>query len=252
MRIVRRSVGIILLLLIAALATATFSTYRASQHVPDFYTQALDLDAEHVTEASQELESAVTMLYSDAVNQDEWFARFSDRQINAWLAVELLEKYGEWISEDARDPRVKITPEGIAFAVRVDEGALRVVYSFQIDLYLSEPNVLAFKLREARAGRLPIPLASVVKEVTTTADNMEYPLRWKRDAGYPVALAPLHPQFDEESNELRIDKIELADGAIYLSGTTVPGDGSSCSPPGDTDADQEIAFQLRDHITRQR
>ncbi|MCA9245809.1 MAG: hypothetical protein KDA42_01810 [Planctomycetales bacterium] len=255
MRLIRRSVGIVLTIVVAVLAVAAFSAYRASQHVPEFYTEALELDVEQFSQVSQELESRVTMLYSDARKDEKWYAHFTDRQINAWLAVNLLEQYGDWISEDAHDPRVKIAPDGITLAVRVDEGALQVVYSFEMDLYLNEPNELAFRLRKARAGKLPIPLATVVAEVSATAEDMEYPLSWKQVEGDPVALAPIHPQFDEDNNELRIDKIELREGAIYLTGTTVAGEGMS-EPPSSggllSQNAEEVAFQLRDHIKRQR
>ena len=122
MRKVHKRLALVLVAVLAALAIAAHSAYRASQHVPEFYAEAMQLDVEHAARASQELESRVTMLYSDVVNQEQWYAQFTDRQINAYLAVDFMEDYGPWISANVFDPRVKITPAGIVLAVRIDQG----------------------------------------------------------------------------------------------------------------------------------
>lgn len=198
--------------------------YRASRHVPEFYTQALALDSETQEEARQQFESGVTMLYSDAQKEGTWYAVFTAKQINAWLAVDLRKKHGELIPGTVQDPRVAIRPEMITLAVRYEKDSVKTIFSFDVDVYLAEANVIAFRLHKARAGALPVPMKTVLEHVTKTAKRLEVPLRWEQKDGDPVALLTIIPERDDDDRYLVLDDIELHDGELYLSGRTVGAD----------------------------
>ena len=214
---------VFLFLGLAALAGAFFlGTYQAYQHVPDFYSDALTAKPEEQREASQELSSRVTMLYSDAQREGDWKALFTQDQINGWLAVDLVEKHGDLLPPTIQDPRIEITEEAVTVALRIQDEAMDAVFSLEIEPYLAESNVVAFRLRRARAGALPVPMSEVLAHLKNAADHIDLPLRWAQVDDDPVALLTIVPQRDKDDNELQLDILELHDKEIFFSGSTVP------------------------------
>lgn len=242
--------GIALTLLIALEVT-----FLASRHVPEFYVGVLELDAERASEASQELESRVTMLYSDAARDGDWYAQFTDDQINSWLAVDLVNLYREMLGEAVHDPRVKISPEGVTLAARIDEGVFSVVYWFSIEVYLTQPNQLAFRIRKAHVGKLPLPMERVIEEVSVAARNHQIPLRWTQVEGDPVGIVSITPRQVAGGQELCVEKLELLDGELLLAGVTLRHSEHLKKDSESRSADAgspTAALYLDDHVKLQR
>lgn len=217
-----RNVAFVLLGL-AGLGCAFFlGTYQAYRHVPDFYATALTIKPEEQREASQELSSRVTMLYSDTQQQGDWKALFTQEQINGWLAVDLVEKHGKVLPPTIHDPRVEITDEAATLALRIQDESIDAVFSLSMEIYLAESNVVAFRLRKARAGALPVPMSEVLLHLTAAAEHLNLPLRWTQVEDDPVALLTIEPQKDSDDNVLHLDVLELRDQEIFFSGRTVP------------------------------
>lgn len=231
---------LVLAMVFTVIGLVLLAGYLASQSVPAHYQQALQLDAESHQEASRELESRVSMLYSDARQAGSWQALFTTDQINGWLAYDLINKHRELIPDNINNPRVWITPKMFTLAFQVDDGGFATVFSVGVEAYMSEPNVLALRLRQARAGALPIPLGSVLEQVTTIANNLNLPLRWAEVSGDPVALVTIAPQRDQENRVLSLEKLELHEGEIYLSGRTLEG-GTSGVPSAPASPNSELA-----------
>src|SRR5687768_11397356 len=89
----RRVAGVAAVVLIIALALTGFSVYRAAQHVPRFYEEALAVDPVEQRQAGEELERLALDLHNEVQRAGDWEAVFSEDQINGWLAVDLEEKF---------------------------------------------------------------------------------------------------------------------------------------------------------------
>lgn len=216
-------IGLFLIFGLAALGTAFFfGTYQAYRYVPEFYEEALTTKPEEQREASQELSSRVTMLYSDSQQTGDWKAIFTQEQINGWLAVDLVEKHGKVLPPTIHDPRVEISPETLTLALRIEDESINAVFSLSVEIYLAESNVVAFRLRKARAGALPIPMSEVLVHLTAAAEHLNLPLRWTQVENDPVALLTVEPQKDSDDNVLHLDALELHDQEIFFSGRTIP------------------------------
>ncbi len=108
-------------------------------------------------------------------------------------------------------------------------------------MYVSEPNVIACRLRRARAGRLPLPLGQVLDTVTEAARRMDLPLRWAQTDGDPVALVTVFP--DREDKQLTtLRTLELLDGEIYVAGTTDQAEKAG-APGAPTSERSDVARQ---------
>ena len=73
---------------------------------------------------------------------------------------------------------------------------------------------------QARAGRLPWPLAAILDGTAEAARRHSLPLAWRRADGDPVALFTIPPVRDEDGKRVRIEALQLGDGEVYLAGTT--------------------------------
>ena len=221
----RRLIKIVLLTLTGLtvlVVVLMFAAYRATQHEPDFYSDAMQADPVRQQEAGDELERRVLELHNNARHEGDWTAVFSDEQINGWLAVDLPKKYPRALPAGASDPRVAITEGQALLGCRFESDRLSTVVSLAVSVDLSEEeNVLAIRISKARAGALPVPLKRWLESITKGARRAGVPLRWGQLKGDPVALVPISIRHKElKDRQLVIESIELLDGEIRLAGRT--------------------------------
>ena len=193
--------------------------YLASQHVPAAYRRALDADPDEQVRASNETVRKALAI-SGASKHDKWHVRFSADEINGWLAVDMPKKHPELLPPEFSDPRVTITPQQMTLFCRYHGGSVNRVLSLTADAYVAEPNVVALRIRRARAGALPLPLGEILDQISQEARRQRFRLQWKKKQGDPVALIPIELQTFDKEHVLRIEAVELRQDELYVSGTT--------------------------------
>jgi len=206
--------GLLVLLL------ALVAVYWATQQVPEFYETALRVDPAKQVEASDQMLQQATALASDVKNKRQWRTLFTAEQINGWLAVDLPKNHASSLPPEVSDPRVQIQPEELTLACRYEGHGVKTVLSLSVDLYLAKPNVVALRIKKARAGQLPLPLDKVLDTVSQVASHLDLPLHWQQEDGDPVALVTIPPQRGNDDKLIHIESLALADGEIYLAGST--------------------------------
>ena len=192
------------------------------RRVPAFYQVALDQDVEVQSVASDECLRLAAGLASDLQRTGRWQATFTAEQINGFLAVDLAKNYPDALPPEMDNPRIEIQSEQATLACGYTQGGQATVISISFDLFLSAPNVAALRVHSVRAGALPVPLSSVLEAITKAARSCDLNIQWRQSHGDPVALVMLPDASDERGRALRLDAIELRDGAIYLAGETIP------------------------------
>jgi hypothetical protein len=223
--------GLIALLLLAATA---FVLYRGTQHVPEFYQQALapTVSPQQQFEVGDDFEREVLELHNSATKPGRWEAEFTAEQINAWLASVLPRNHPQALPVEVREPRVKLTAQSAQLAWRLQTERFETVISLQADVYLTDqPNQIAVRLHAVRAGWVPIPLSQILERVSEAARRGGVDLSWSQQDGDPVALLRVptrHPEF--EDREFSLEQIELADGRLRLAGQTTRGPGGGMRP----------------------
>lgn len=203
-----------------AVVVGLFALYWATQYVPDFYRRALAVDPKEQEKASDEMLQNTAALVSDVKTKDRWQARFTAEQINGWLAVDLRRNYKQSLPESVRDPRVSIAEDEMTLACTYESGGFESVLSLVVDPYLplSTPDVIALRIRRARAGLVGLPLQKVCDGISQAARSTKFGLTWSAPDGDPVALISL-PETQGGRRRVRIETLQLRDGEIYVAGT---------------------------------
>ena len=219
----RRLLWAAIVILVAG-ALGLWLLYRATQHVPDFYQQAVaeQFAPQYLRQTCDQLERQVLELHNHARREGSWEAKFTEQQLNAWLAVDLERKFSQILPRGVRDPRVKISPDNVQLACRYKDEHWQVVLSLTVAVFLTDtPNELAVRIREVHAGRVPLPLKQVLDEVTTQARQRALPLRWSQEQADPVALIQIPTQAEQNrGREMILESISLRDGSVLVTGRT--------------------------------
>jgi len=212
----------IVLALAATAAIALFSVYRAARSVPEFYQRALSAKPEEQKEAGQKFEQQALELHNQARRAGRWEARFTEDQINGWLAAELPVKFPKLLPGGIADPRVAIDKSAVQLALRYDKGGTQTVVTLSGQVQLTaEPNELAVRIDAVRAGLVPLPFARFRDEIAERAAKAGYPLHWTEVDGTPVALLRL--PLDErqfKGRRLIVEELALNSGELVVAGRT--------------------------------
>ena len=215
--------GCLAIVLIALAAGIYF--YRSLQHVPEFYSQALAKPAAEPAKAAYKFEQEVLELRNDVRREGNWQATFTAEEINGWLASDLPVKFPRALPRQVSDPRVAITPEMILVACKYADARFNSVVSIGAKPEMTkEPNVIAIRIKQVRAGALPVPLANFLEQIAQHTAKAGVPLRWGEEGGDPVAYITLpmdQPEF--QGKTLRVELVELKEGALVVSGKTEGG-----------------------------
>ena len=206
------------LLLLAGIGAVAF--YRAAHYVPEFYQQAVEVEPVQQQAASEVMIKRATDLASDVQKSGPWQATFTAAEVNGWLAVDLVKNHAGMLPGTISDPRVAITPEAVDVACRYRDGRINTVLSLSVDVYLEGPNVVAVRVRRARAGALPLPLDDVLKQIARATDRLEWRIEWRQADGDPVALVSIPPPRDKHRRVMQLETLRLGNCEIHVAGTT--------------------------------
>jgi hypothetical protein len=245
MRKLVRVALVLVVLVTAGVAILLTAAYRATQHVPEFYQQALAQKPVEQKAAADQLEREVLELHNEARKPGRWEARFSQEQINGWLAADLPVKFPGALPEGVSAPRVAIEPNHMQLAVRYDQGDVSTVLSLAGDAYLTDrPNEVAIHIEHVRAGAFPVPLAQFLDDIAERAGDAGLLIRWSEQAGDPVALVTLPLDRKEfKGKQLQVERLEIGAGEIVVSGRTEAPEGESAEPGESSEPETETAKQ---------
>ena len=191
--------------------------YLAARHVPHFYSRALAQSDVEKRRASDDLLRRTSELTNIARREGRWSAAFTDSQINGWLAVDMMENHPGLLPKQITEPRVAIDRDRLRIGWRYQTGRLSTIFTVCADVYLVEPNVLALRIRSARAGALPLPLARILERVAAVVSELDLRLSWRQIGGDPVALVELSRLRDDDAM-LILEVLELREGSLMVAG----------------------------------
>lgn len=205
-------------MLLASGAGLLLIVIRAARQAPAFYAAAVARPPEEQKAAGQRFEQRALLVHNESQAPGRRSVRFTEEEINGWLAAELPVKFPQALPKGVAEPRVAIEPGRLQLAMRMEHGAGEAIVFVSGEVFLSsEPNEIAVRLKRAQIGSLPLPLAQIRTRLEQ-AGHSRVRLRWSEIDGDPVALVKL---FLDSPNAgaagVVLEAIELGAGELTIA-----------------------------------
>jgi len=217
------SIAIALVVSVLAIAASVVSL----QHVPRFYQELIQAKPADQEKYAKEFLAEFTELINAIASGDkEWFAKFNQNQINAYLAegmAQLGVENQEW-NEKLKLLRIAFQGDKLLLGFKHSLGPVRSVINIEAQIWLAkgEPNTLAIKLCSANAGAIPFNPQSVLERISETAAQNGIDVAWFRHSGSPVAI--IRFQADRPRPTFLLRSLVIDKGVLVVRGSSVEDD----------------------------
>lgn len=155
-------------------------------------------------------------LRNDIHNEPTWEAVFSDEEVNAWLAEELMASFADQIPAEIHEPRVAFEEGRAVIAFELDRGPIRSVISVVCRAHVPEDNVLALTIDKIQAGIVPLPADEWMDRIADNARRHGLDFDWQRDGKSPVAM--FRYTTDPARTDVVLERVDVSSGRLRMSG----------------------------------
>ncbi len=215
-------------LILAILVIAPTSVWLTLSYQPSFYRDLVAIPPKVREEQAKNFVAHSLQLRNDIHNEPNWEAIFSDEEVNAWLARDLVEHFADQLPPEVKDPRVAFEDNRLTLAFQLDQGAVRSVIWIVAAVRVPEENVVSLTIEKIRAGALPIPAERFIDQISHQAKSRNIDLAWSKENGDNVAT--LRYSKDPAKAEFVLERLDLRQGQVRLSGRTNKPDGVAKAP----------------------
>ena len=185
-------------------------------HQPRFYRNMRALPRAQRAAKAKHFVANSLQLRNDISNERSWQAVFTDQEVNAWLAEDLMTHFADQIPAAVHEPRIAFEHDRVTFAFGLDRGPIRSVIWVVARVSVPEDNVLALSVEKVRAGMIPISVNRVIGPLTAAARDRGLDVRWVENEDPPVALIRYRP--DGGRSDVVLQKLTVSRGKIRFSG----------------------------------
>ena len=197
-------------------------------HEPSFYRKMVaQTPAARKAEAKRFLASSL-QLRNDIVNEPTWEAVFSDQEVNAWLAEDLVTYFSDQLPPEVHEPRVMFEVDRVTLAIELERGGMKSVIWVVAVPRVPEGNVLELTFEKIRAGMLPVPADQVLDRIVEHARERGLDVSWKRDGEYPVATIRYKPHAGRD--DVTLERLHVRKGELRLIGRSDKARGLVMAP----------------------
>lgn len=155
-------------------------------------------------------------LRNDICNEPTWEAVFTDQEVNAWLAEDLVTHFADQLPPEVNEPRVLFELNRITLAFLLKQGAVQSVITVVARPRVPGGNTVELTLEKIRAGILPVPADNVLDRIIEYARYHGVDAEWTRKDGYPVVLMRYTPNVERE--DVQLEELQIRAGQIRLAG----------------------------------
>ena len=205
--------GGLVLLVLAAIPLALWASLT---HTPDFYRPLITLPSKALEREAKAFVQQSLQLRNDIANEPTWEAVFSDEEVNAWLAEDLVTHFADQLPPEVHDPRIVFESDRVTLAFGLDQGPVRSVIWVVARPSVPEDNVVSLTLEKIRAGALPVPSERIIETLTQQARKNGLDLTWSKDGDLPMAT--VRYKAARNSKDVVLERIRIREGQIKLSG----------------------------------
>ena len=201
---------------LAVLIIIPVAGWLSLAYQPQFYRAIRSLSRAQREAKAKHFVANSLQLRNDITNERTWQAVFTDQEVNAWLAEELMTHFADQIPASVHEPRIAFDHDQVTFAFGLDKGPIRSVIWVVARVSVPEDNVLALSVEKVRAGVIPIAVSQVTGPLTRAARERGLDIRWMENEEPPVALIRYRP--DGGRADVVLQKLTISRGKIRFSG----------------------------------
>jgi hypothetical protein len=190
--------------------------YLCLNYQPGFYRAFATIPRDRRKAEARQFVAQSLQLRNDIINEPRWEAAFTDAEVNAWLAEDLVAHFADLIPPGVHEPRVAFENDRVTLAFQLDRGPVRSLIWVVARVEVPEPNVLALTIEKIRAGMVPVSAEPLLGPITAHARAHGLDIRWDQDGSFPVAL--IRYQAQRSRADIVLEQLHLFNGQILLSG----------------------------------
>ena len=204
---------------LSLLAVVPVAVWVSLTHKPKFYRAAVALPREQREVKAKQFVAQSLQLRNDIVNEPAWEAVFSDQEVNAWLAEDLVTHFADQLPPEVHEPRVIFEVDRVTLAFELDQGPIRSVIWVVARPRVPEENVLELTLEKIRAGVLPVSAEKILPRIGTQAKHHGFDVQWKYDEN-KLAVVTIRYTPVAGRDDVRLEQVQVRDGQMRLAGTS--------------------------------
>jgi hypothetical protein len=197
-------------------------------HQPRFYRAIVQLPHAQQEAKAKRFVAQSLQLRNDICNEPSWEAIFTDQEVNAWLAEDLVTHFADQLPCGVHDPRVVFEIDRATLAFRLDRGPLTSVIWVVAGIRVPEGNVVELTLEKIRAGALPFSADRLIDQITEQARGRGLDIQWKHDGDLPVAVIRYTPSAVRD--DVVLEQLQICSGQIRLAGRSQRARGIVSAP----------------------
>jgi hypothetical protein len=183
---------------------------------PSYYRAMVRLSREQRAGRAKRFVAQSLQLRNDICNEPNWEAVFSDQEVNAWLAEDLVTHFADQLPPEVEEPRVMFESDRITLAFQLRQGGLQSVITVVARPRVPGGNTIELTLEKIRAGILPVPADHILDRIIEHARYHGIDMEWARRNGYPVVVVRYTP--NDEREDVQLEEVQILDGQIRLAG----------------------------------
>jgi len=197
-------------------------------HKPKFYKAMVGLPRARQQAGAKRFVAQSLQLRNDICNEPTWEAVFTDGEVNAWLAEDLMAHFADQLPPEVHEPRLKFEVDRVTLAFGLDRGPVRTVVWIVARPHVPEGNVLELTVEKVRAGVVPVAPEALLERVAQHARARGLEVHWKHDGEHPVAVLRYAPIAGRD--DVKLERIDLLKNQMRLAGRSDRLKGKVAAP----------------------
>src|SRR5262245_34461794 len=205
-----------IVIILAVVASIPAGIWFSLTYQPSYYRAMVLQSREQREGKARKFVAQSLQLRNDICNEPSWEAVFTDQEVNAWLAEDLVRHFADQLPPEVNEPRVLFELDRVIFAFQLRQRGVQSVITVVARPRIPEGNTVELTLEKIRAGILPVPADNILDRIIEYGKAHEIDVEWSRKDGYPVVVMRYTPNLDRE--DVRLEELQIRVGQIRLAG----------------------------------
>jgi hypothetical protein len=171
---------------------------------------------------ARRLVTEISAVHAASGRVGRWEGFITERQLNAWLAIDLPRNHPSLMAGWGTDARVELLPSRVRIGCRLGRWPLSTVAWIEAEVQLRTVNQLGITIINARLGSLPVPRGPILKELARRIAGLGAVTDIRRFGDRSVLLVSL-PSTAPDGMGRWLESLLFASGELAFAGETRPG-----------------------------